>query len=362
MLDFLGRGQTFYGVLSTIIVLCIFRNSDGNFISKILEQIKKRLQVKVSELKVHIDDKNLTNKLGEKLATETDEGKLARYGELMTKVSMVHSDLSIYKMMSFFSHYKDKYERIMQSDEIVRAPLYTFIFSIMVFLFDEYFRGSFFPFKEMVFTTLSFLTLFSVIYWSVIWINFIYRAIGDKRKENEEISSEKRNLALVVIALLYIMCVPSFMILELYLLGEQYTNAAKVLFWLSAVVPGVGAGKYFLSKHPKSNNGFYQSLLFHIMGILFLAVYVSLCLHLAINYVNSSFGKILLSDDGNELLKMAVFCFTLGNGLFMPFFCPLGCSYWIYRLQAKAKIFHGQKVANRKFDQYDVEFEKILKS
>lgn len=133
----------------------------------------------------------------------------------------------------------------MQSDEIVRAPLYTFIFSIMVFLFDEYFRGSFFPFKEMVFTTLSFLTLFSVIYWSVIWINFIYRAIGDKRKENEEISSEKRNLALVVIALLYIMCVPSFMILELYLLGEQYTNAAKVLFWISAVVPGVGAGQIF---------------------------------------------------------------------------------------------------------------------
>lgn len=359
MFDFLGKGQTFYGVLSTIIVLCIFRNSDGNFISKILDQIQKRLKAKVDELKVHIDDRNLTEKLGEKLATESNDDKLTKYGELMTKVSIVHSGLSIYGMMSFFKQYKDKYDRVTLSDEIVRAPLYTFIFSILVFLFDEYFRVSFLPCREWAFTVLSFLTLFSIVYWAIIWVNFVHRAICNRNLKIETISSSKRNLALGIISLLCFLSVPAFMIIVLYLLGGHHVALAKCVFWASAILPGVFAGIYFLGKHPESNNGYYQSLLFHFVGIFCFAVYVATCLHFSLNNIDVAFREILIADDANELLKMSVFCFTLGNGLFLPFFCPLGCSYWIYRFQAKAKILHAQKDANKKFVKYEEEFERV---
>ena len=56
MVDLLGKSQTLFGVLATIVVLCIFKGNN-NFISEILKEIRERLKEKVHSLTVSVDFK-----------------------------------------------------------------------------------------------------------------------------------------------------------------------------------------------------------------------------------------------------------------------------------------------------------------
>lgn len=182
MIDLLGKSQTFFGVLATVVVLCIFKGGN-NFIFKILEEIRERLRKRVKNLKVSVNIEPTRKKLAEKMSMEQKNPiKNNFYGDLMSKYFKLEMQLGLMDMVAFFAEYDKKYEQIKKSDETLRGPFYTCLYVFIIFLLDEYLRCNMFLAKDVMFTAISFMTLFSSIYWLQIWYNYIKRNLGFRKR------------------------------------------------------------------------------------------------------------------------------------------------------------------------------------
>lgn len=345
MVDLLGKSQTLFGVLATIVVLCIFKGNN-NFISEILKEIRERLKEKVHSLTVSVDFKPTKKRLAEKLKTESNPSKMKRFGDLSSKLSQLELRLTLMDMVSFYAMYDKKYERIEKGDEMLRGPLFTFLYIFIIFVFDEYLRSNMMPMKECMFTVVSFITLFSIVYWCFIWLNFIQRTLCNKEREVKSFSDKNRYMYALFFVLVCVLVYIATLFGSHILLSSDNIRLAKCLYWGGFLIPAILSGTYFIYTHPHTYNGYYLSLISHMLGIVMYSLFFAGICHLLIGW-NPHFSALLIDDHSVELSKLCIFLFTFFNGLLLPFFCPLLCSYWIYRYQARAQVLKRENEANR---------------
>lgn len=357
MIDLLGKSQTFFGVLATVVVLCIFKGGN-NFIFQILEEIRERLRERVKSLTVSVELESTRQRLEKKLSVETNPLKIKSYGELMSKLSKLKMQLTLMDMVAFFAGYDEKYERIKKSDEMLRSPFYTCLYIFIIFLFDEYLRCEICPAKEMMFTAVSFVTLFSFIYWMLIWCNYIRRNLCDKERGLCLLPTKNRYMVVIVLAVVCLLIYFASLFGCHILLANDNVDMAKYLFRGSFVVPCIASGCYFVHTHPKSNNGYYFSLLFHVVGMLGFSIVFSGVLYLLMNW-EEHFSLLLISDSMFEQTKLWIFLFTIFNGLLLPFFCPLFCFYWVYRCQARAQVVKTERNAKKILEEINDEIGRV---
>ena len=356
MLDLLGKSQTFYGVLATILVLCIFKNSN-NFINEILKHIEDYISKKIESLGVKANYDELSEKIGAKMEQETDTGKKEQYGKLMVLVSKLQRDISIKNKVLPNKNYKEKMERIKDADEIVRAPLFTLFYCFAVFVVDEVLRSSLLSQQELFFTTLSFITFYSSLYWMMLWGNFVHRSICRRERTCSDTMFFNNKHHAVWLSLA---CVLPFMAV-MVVVQTMRTNGVlmpRMMLWLSLLLPFIVLGVYFIFKKPKSPNGYYISMLMHFLFIISLSTIVA-GIWLFVGASIPRLEEMLIDDETGELLKLGIFLFTITNGLLLPFFLPLICSGLIYQFQAKRRIVKEEEEIARQIKEIQNSLEDI---
>lgn len=356
MLDLLGKGQTFYGVLATILVLCIFKNGN-NFINEILQHIEDYISGKIDSLGVKANYDELSANIGAKMEQETDGAKKVQYGKLMVKVSMLQRGISIKNKVLPNKNYKEKIERIKDADEIVRAPLFTLFYCFAVFIVDEVLRSSLVTLHQMSFTVLSLITFYASLYWMMLWGNFVHRSICRRERTCSDTMFFNHKHHAVWLSL---GCVLPFMTAMLIVLamGRSGLLVPRMIIWLSLLMPFILLGVYFISKKPKSPNGYYISMLMHFLLIVLLSALVA-WIWLSVGASIPRLAELLVSDETGELLKLGIFLFTITNGLLLPFFLPLICSGLIYQFQAKRRIVKEEEEIAKQTQQIQNQLEEI---
>lgn len=177
---FLGKSQTFVGVLATVIVMCVLAG-ENNFIYKILYLIKAQMADNLKNVSSEINFIKLNNNSDFKLLKVLMSGKgnlsesqKAEGGKILNNISLWKSDFQVENA---------KPQMYGEDREISLAPLYTFLFVLVLFLYDELLRSSLIPFNDFLVSSLSFFTLFSSVYWAGKWMTYVidflsYRFVG----------------------------------------------------------------------------------------------------------------------------------------------------------------------------------------
>lgn len=171
---FLGSSQTFIGTLATLAILCILFN-DSNFIYRILGEIKNNFTDDINRLRkeANFDDviqspeyKQLNDYIQNNNDELKDEGV-----KLMSQLNMLKLNVQMNYAPS-----EDEGRSFMgiidSSNEQILSPFFTFIFCVILFLFDEVFIFLNPEYINCLYSTLVFFLLASFIFWGIIWIKY----------------------------------------------------------------------------------------------------------------------------------------------------------------------------------------------
>ena len=178
----LGESQTFIGVLTTIVVLCVVTES-GNFVFKIFESI---IESTIGEiLAIQNKVRNTITKLL-KFWENSDLKELIQKADSFSQISdrkkseiMTQQMMFELKISQYSLSFSDKYflpifkqiELIKYSKEQTFSPLFIFAYCLIIFLCDEIVCW-FGILKPLMVTFLTFLTSTTFAYLLVIWIKF----------------------------------------------------------------------------------------------------------------------------------------------------------------------------------------------
>ena len=183
-MELLGYSQTFMGVLTSLLVLCIIINN-SNFIHEILGKIGDKIDKEIESLDHTINIEaayyKLTKKASYKLLQcfiDTPHEK-ERRGELYSQALQLDMKLKA-SFDNFKSEYSPKFIRparaliqtVKDSREQVISPLYALLYCLIVFICDEILynlptAGNF------IVTFLSIFTILSFVLWTILWYSFI---------------------------------------------------------------------------------------------------------------------------------------------------------------------------------------------
>ena len=179
----LGNSQTFLGVLTTIIVLCVFLASSSNLLFNILKPTEDDIRAKLDNLLENYKDilqaDKKTNGLKNRVVgicnlvrtKEADDGKL--YDKALKLLDEIAVSTQRYE--NNLTRYKQIFDivsnTVMSAKELILAPLYTFLFCLAVFVFNEVWGLDRIDSKFMGISLYSFL-LISTIFWILVWIYF----------------------------------------------------------------------------------------------------------------------------------------------------------------------------------------------
>ena len=184
--DFLGNSQTFLGVLATIIILFIISNN-SNLIREILKEVKEKIAKSVENLQVNTDLSNITNTSEYKLiswfqkAGDGDEKLLDEASKWTAIVNSKRQELQS-KYMDVELKDPEILKKIEESKEQSLAPLFSFIFCLILFVFDELLKAYSIKCNDFLLTFLSLYIVVSYVFWIMVWMNFIFYMRHDIRK------------------------------------------------------------------------------------------------------------------------------------------------------------------------------------
>lgn len=193
----LGNSQTFLGVISTLIILCIAKNQN-NFIYCILNKIRSVFLEYISHVKPNISFKDIKEESSYKtisLFLKSKENRLEEtsiYDNCTQIQANMESEVLMFqdKITDWESTYKKYAENIERKTEQENAPLFAFAFSIVVFIFDELLRCSYVDFKYEALLFLSFFSILTLVFWAVKWLMFLFLPL---RPDNEKSDKSERN-------------------------------------------------------------------------------------------------------------------------------------------------------------------------
>lgn len=221
---FLGSSQTFIGTLATLAILCILFN-DSNFIYRILSEIRNNFTDNINRLRkeANFDDVIQSpeyKQLNDYIQKNDDELK-DKGVQLMSELNMLKLD----EQMNY-APAEDEGRSFMgiidSSNEQILSPFFTFIFCVILFLFDEVFILLKPEYINCLYSTLAFFLLASFIFWGIIWIKYYIKynkAYTEKSKAMTNSFTYRNILHFTFYSLLFIFisCILYFSII-----GNEY--------------------------------------------------------------------------------------------------------------------------------------------
>lgn len=341
-MELLGNSQTLLGTLATLTILCVLHN-DSNFIYKILEEIKKKFEDEIQSLRTNTKIEKITGRTDYKLLRQVINNESLENSELKAEASALMARISAAKQQLQFQYVPVEgsgdslIEQIHSSKEQILAPLYTFCYCLVIFIFDELLRIPSIGHIDFLCSVLTIFCTISIFFWILIWSRFLISHIP--LEYNLSLKTEKQSGQNIKNALSHSIIKKSSICILIFMLGIWITHQLllphRYLYGVigSFMIPVayIGFKKIFVHKNEKE----YTHLLTlgHLLGFILLATLFCTIFFLYIDIMDSYHHW--LNPFQTDLFKIINFCIILLNGLILPFFMPYLCYYIIYKRTQK---------------------------
>lgn len=326
----LGNSQTFLGVVSTLIILCIAKNQN-NFIYCILKKIRSEFIKHISYVKPEISFKDIKEENSYKavsLFLKSKENQLEKtsiYDNCTQVQANMECEIFLYqdKITDWESTYKQYAENVERKTEQENAPLFAFAFSIVVFMLDEYLRCSYVNYKYEALLFLSFFSILTLVFWTIKWIMFLFLPLrANSDKANKEEGNHLKN-TIVQIILHYTLTALAIVCYNWFFKPSYSDVSTFVVFniiWL---------GIYILfglihSIHAEKDYSEEKALMHYVYHFIYMLIF-SLLL---VVYIRSFYPQLILqiptfkSEIFILYLKLTIWINVLFFGFISPFALP----------------------------------------
>lgn len=329
----LGDSQTFVGVLATLAILCITRNSN-NFIYGILKDIKAQIIEYTQKLKPDFKF-NAIKKSGnyksiflfsqnEKYKNENKE----LYDACINAVAKVNVEKFALqaKLTDWDRNIIGFTDAIENKKEQQKGPMFAFAYCVLVFVFDELLRSKFIPYNQELLSVLILFTLYVSIYWFVKWIVFICK--DDNKKGNINKGGWIENMLYKLMSLknsiqFLIHVVLTFVLLFLFSRNFHENDVYEIIkFFSICYIPFIMFGfVHIFIREENSDTKITMHYVYHFFYMFLLSVCIMLfsCI-----FIPNLFLELPhQSSEYFFFLKFLIIGIVLCVGLLCPFFCPL---------------------------------------
>lgn len=360
---FLGGSQTFVGVLATVIVMCVLAG-ENNFIYKILSLIKAQMADNLKNVSSDINYDKLNNNSDFKLLKLLMSNKSKLNDDQKSEGGRILNRINLWKSTFQVENAKPQLQGV--DREISLAPLYTFLFVLVVFLYDELLRSSMIPYNDFMVSSLTFFTLFSYVYWLGKWMTYVIDLFRNNGNRTYNLLSDGQFSRIMQIVhftpfkndwfrMGYEIAWFLLMASMLTILHVSGGLLALLLTLFGVVFPFVLEGFYHLhpagEKESDLDKG-YKSTLNHFGRFLLMSLLVATVYYLMSIYI-SVFKGMLIPYEGLQWLKIFAVGFVIMNGLVAPSVIP----FHSYRHLSKQVMKKPQKMQER----VDKEIDVLLK-
>lgn len=258
-ISLLGDSQTFLGIIATLTILCILHN-DGNFITKMLSLVYDRIKKEIGKLskKVKVAQSDSTEwKLLMLFLSNEKQDELHEEGARVMRDITSRIDEKSIEYMGLEGTNKPFLDHVSTCSEHIMAPFYSFLYCLLVFVYDEMLRSTISG-KDWILSSLAIFTFFSFVLWTLVWTHFFRsNSVGYQHIQRPEriCSLLKRCSSFVekqgymrALGIRVIACV-FFLLLALGVIGF-FTGlsewGAKAVLVMALLLPGlfIGLAKY----------------------------------------------------------------------------------------------------------------------
>lgn len=339
----LGESQTFIGVLTTVVVLCVVTES-GNFVFKIFESIIESTEEEIHSIQDKVSEtitkllKFWENSDLKELIQKADSFKQIskeKKSEIITQQMMFELKTSQYSLSfseKYFLPIYAQIDLIKYSKEQTFSPLFIFAYCLVVFLCDELVCW-FGYLKPFMVTFLSIFTCFTFVYLLVIWLKFCkeYRFSDAKDQsntlDNTSTNTEPHKYPFKTAAAISACCITIFFLAALatYPLSVRFSSVpiipwvCRIILFIALVVPIAIVANMHINIRRVQGQYSHRFLLVHFAGLLIDAVLYSLIL----SFPQVTPDCVLFSFSENLwLLKSFIIITIIVNGVVFPFFFP----------------------------------------
>lgn len=348
-ISLLGGSQTFLGIIATLTILCIFHN-DGNFITKMLSLVYDRIKKEIGELskKVKVAQSDSTEwKLLMLFLSNDKQDELHEEGARVMRDINSRIDEKSIEYMGLEVTNKPFLDHVSTCSEHIMAPFYSFLYCLLVFIYDEVLRSGI-PGKDWILSSLAIFTFFSFVLWTLVWTHFFrsnsvgYQHIQRPKKICDflkKCSSFVGELGNIGASGVRIMVCVFFLLLALGVIGF-FTGlsewGAKAVLVMALLLPGlfIGFAKY-LAKEGKPEYT-HVVIASHIFIAWVVSMVFAFLIHGTVDYFPHLEG-CLFEYDSLMLLKFFILFFALMNGIIFPFLFPY-ISYMALYGDVKRKV------------------------
>lgn len=348
-ISLLGGSQTFLGIIATLTILCILHN-DGNFITKMLSLVYDRIKKEIGELskKVKVAQSDSTEwKLLMLFLSNDKQDELHEEGARVMRDINSRIDEKSIEYMGLEVTNKPFLDHVSTCSEHIMAPFYSFLYCLLVFIYDEVLRSGI-PGKDWILSSLAIFTFFSFVLWTLVWTHFFrsnsvgYQHIQRPKKICDflkKCSSFVGELGNIGASGVRIMVCVFFLLLALGVIGF-FTGlsewGAKAVLVMALLLPGlfIGFAKY-LAKEGKPEYT-HVVIASHIFIAWVVSMVFAFLIHRTVDYFPHLEG-CLFEYDSLMLLKFFILFFALMNGIIFPFLFPY-ISYMALYGDVKRKV------------------------
>lgn len=329
-MEFLGYSQTFIGVLTSLVVLCIL--DSGNFIHGILDKIGDRIDAEIKGLDKSLDLKSkIEGQSNYKLfqifikTSENNEMKMKAL-ELDMNLNATFSKFKSHSTPQFIKPASSAVEKIKKSREQLIAPLYVLLYCVVVFVCDEMVYARLVE-KDFIVTFLTSFTFFSFVFWGILWYMFdrnIKIVPEDNREKKTRLYFEEwickhatwgKTIPILLICSIISLC-PSLMQLN-GAVDLFCFSLGLILYLLIIIIITI----YRVRSHTLFGHYLYVFSLKHFAGIFSLSLLLSGILFVCGSCCNE-IEDFYFTYTSFVNVKFFIIAFIIINGLSFPFFMP----------------------------------------
>lgn len=341
---FLGDSQTFLGTIATLTILCVFSEQDSsNFIVSVLKGIRERIEKQIRQLKENtsMELPDSIQLLQYFLGNANVESELNNKGvQILREIFVKENELKAQYTMNVEFKKDELFEQIKKSEEQFLAPLYSFLFCLVIFVFDELLRVHFVG-KEWLVSGMALFTFYSYLFWLIIWIKFfvIHRAGYKKREKTfiperlmkrwNEISLLVRHWGCSKSFTLRLACFLLFFVVCFLLAAHCNSKISMFILVVGLSIPVLIKGYSRVNCFFDEEDYSHLFLVGHFVAIFILSFLLAIVIHLFVDY-DHSFKSLLIPYENFLWMKYSVLCFALLNGIVFPFLFPFLCYNSLY--------------------------------
>lgn len=349
-IDFLGGTQTLVGVLATLVILCMF-NQQSNFTLPILKEIRKKVKRKLKALKITADTDKIANssdyKWLESYLEESSDKELCDEGSVhMYKIKQLLSRAP-FVSIPIDNHLKTLRKYSISREQLV-APMFTFLFCLIIFMYDELLRTNAVVYNDLLISSLSLFVAYSYIMWILIWGQYVIRistidfsGLGGRNNSNlnriatgHNIMLKDKNVRCAPYIFLCRQLVCLIILIGAFFLGISYECGWWIIV-TALLFPVIGVGSLRLISFRSDEWQYtYNSTCGHIVALWILAVCNTIILFMFIEFFGQRSSHLLMPYENCRLIKAFTLAFIVLNGILLPYVMP----YYAYnRIYSKAR-------------------------